>query len=169
MISSLPSGAPASSPVAARSAKPSQTSNPTAAPRDSASLSSEATHPGEVGSLPSFAARATPTRDLPYRMPRTETPEQKRTREKRNMKKVDEIERDMERRWKAHGGGIMKPTPGSPEARGPKLQASGLPHRMPKTETPQQRQARLDRECADLRKLHAKHQRGERPIMTPAR
>lgn len=130
----------------------------------------------EAGSVPSFAARAggakskpraTPLRELPHRMPRTETPEQKKAREAREMRQVDELERDMERRWKAHGGGIMKPTPGSPEARPRKLQASSLPHRMPKTETPEQRQARLDRECAALRELHRKHQRGYRPIMRP--
>ncbi|MBN9415247.1 MAG: hypothetical protein J0I12_07390 [Candidatus Eremiobacteraeota bacterium] len=146
-----------------------QAATPATAFKDSASLSGEATSPTPSSSLPSFAARvekpkATPTRDLPYRMPKTETPEQKRAREKRDMKKVDDIERDMDRRWKAHGGGIMKSTPGS---RPKPLKAAGLPYRLPKTETPQQKQARQDRECGELRKLHDKHERSYRPIMTP--
>ena len=154
-----------------RESKPPQATSTPTRPKDSASLSGEATNPTQAGSLPSFAARvekpkSTPTRDLPYRMPKTETPQQKQTREKREMKKVDDIERDMDRRWKAHGGGIMKSTPGS---RPKPLQAAGLPFRLPKTETPQQKQARQDRECGELRKLHDKHERSYRPIMTSDR
>jgi hypothetical protein len=141
-----------------------QTAVAAAPPKDSANLSSEATTPGEIGSVPSFAARV-PTRDLPHRMPRTETPEQKKARTKRELREVDAIGREMDRSWKANGGGVMKPAPGSPEARPPKLQSSGLPHRMPRTETPEQRQARLDRECAAMRELERIQKRRFRPIM----
>lgn len=175
-MSTIPSlhRSPAAATTAPRESKQPQTSAAPAHPKDSATLSSEATNPGETGSLPSFAAarvgtprsRTTPTRELPHRMPKSETPEQKKAREKRNLKRVDDIERDMQRRWKAHGGGIMKPTPGSPESRPTKLKASDLPHRMPKTETPEQKQARLDRECGALRELHRKHAREARPILS---
>lgn len=163
-----------SSTITTRSGAPRQIKRPQTAvtqstSRDSASLSDEATSPTRAGSVPSFAARVskpapTPTRDLPYRMPKTETPQQKQAREKREMKKVDEMERDMDRRWKRHGGGIMKSTP---ENRPKPLKAAGLPFRLPKTETPQQKQERQDRECGELRKIQEKHARSYRPIMTP--
>ena len=90
-------------------------------------------------------------------MPRTETPEQRQQRLQRHLREVDVLGANIERQWR---GGIMRPEPGRRPVEAPgQTPTRSLPHRMPRTETPQQRQQRLDRECAEMRELQERHSR----------
>lgn len=65
----------------------------------------------------------------------------------RHLRELDALRREIERRWREMGGGIMQGGGG-----GPRPISADLPHRMPQnTETPEEKQARLDRECAEIR------------------
>lgn len=146
--------------------------------KDKVILSGESTSSAKLGSLPNLEswgtessvkkAKPTALRDLPHRMPKNETPEQKKTRQAEYRRKGEAMVDEQERRWKAMGGGIMTPTPGSPEANPKKLKARSLPYEMPKTESPEQKQARQDKECEAQRALHRKQFPQFRPIMTPS-
>jgi hypothetical protein len=87
-----------------------------AAPRDQASLSGET---GAVtGSVPSFEAaysrvgskkKETPLRDLPKRMPRTETLEQCKARRAKMLKHTEKFVDEMNDKWnRKYPTGIMK-------------------------------------------------------------
>ena len=92
-------------------------------------------------------------------MPQTETPEQKKAREARQLREADELRRRLDRGWQ---GGIMQ---GGPRPRPP--QSSTLPHQIPHiAETPEEKQARRDRECAEMRELERRQRGRFRPIAT---